>query len=148
MVGTNTKNIADVMKEYVGKPFLRGGRSIKGYDCIGFVYCYCLDIGAEFPTEYGDWDINNYHELYTRDEREAEDIMCRCFAGIGDEVAPQKVIAGDLVIVRHQNGRLFPGIFVGNNQVMASFIKSGVRPISIDAKNKIYMARRLITCPR
>lgn len=133
----------DLMRSYLNKPFRKGGKDDRGYDCAGLVYAYCKAIGADFPTEFGGWTLDNYFQLYTTDTEGAEKLLCDCFSTIGEQVPRKKAVAGDIVVVHHQNGRLFPGVYIGNNQVIASFLRIGVKVIELDTLNYIYIARRV-----
>lgn len=129
--------------QYLGRPFRKGGKSQEGYDCLGFVSTFLKDMGKNFPFEHGEWNLDNYSDFYTTDIEAAEAYMCEAFHTIGNEVKPERALAGDLIVVRHQNGRLFPAIYCGNGNAIASFLRAGVRVFALKDGNKIVLARRL-----
>ncbi len=139
------KTFAEIMLSYLGKPYARGAMGPAAYDCIGFVYAFLRDTGkgACFPHEFEDYSLETYPDLYERDREAAEQLMLRAFRTIGSEISPQAALAGDLLIVQHQNGGLFPAIYAGNSMGYASFLRAGVRAFNLDRDNKAIMARRL-----
>lgn len=134
---------ADVSSRYIDKPFVPGGRGPDGYDCIGFCYAFLQAMGKKVIDGYGDVDIDNYHHLYRRDVEEAERVMFLAFDQIGAEVRVGAKLAGDLVIVKNELGRFYPGIYAGNGHVMASFVGAGVRVVATGKQVEIVKARRV-----
>jgi cell wall-associated NlpC family hydrolase len=134
---------AKVVGKYLNKPFKRGGHHIKdGLDCYGFCFAVMREMGKTIPRKFGEWTLDNYYKLYISDVEEAERILFEAFDTIGEAVPPIKVIAGDLCIIRHQNGRHFPAIYIGNGNAMASFLDAGVRAFGLK-NNPIVKARRV-----
>jgi cell wall-associated NlpC family hydrolase len=131
------------MKKYHNKPFRPDGVDDTGYGCYGLVYAYCRDIGKPIPDSYGDWTIQNYFSRFQEDPRAAEDVLVTVFESIGTEVNISDLLAGDLIIVKIEDG-LFPAIYCGNGKFMASYLDVGVRVFEIDStKMAVAMARRV-----
>jgi cell wall-associated NlpC family hydrolase len=139
------RTFADISAQFIDRPFREGGRGPDGYDCLGFCHAFLVAAGkaAAIVTEQGEINIDNYHHYYRQDIEAAEAAMFTVFARMGSPVALPDVLAGDLVIVRNDLGRHYPGICAGNGHIMASFVNAGVRVVSTGDKVEIVKARRL-----
>jgi len=131
------------MKKYVGKPFVKGGHGPDGYDCVGFLYAYLSETDHPLPEEFEGWTLETYPDLYTEDLPKAEEVLLRLFDAVGAGVEPNRAIAGDVVIVRHPKGGLFPAVYIGNNTIISAFIKTGVAAEAIEGPAAIVKARRV-----
>lgn len=146
-VAVRPPTFAERMGKYAGKPYSPNGVGPASYGCFGLVYAYLADIGAWRPSECwtisGTWTIRNYAELIEKDIAQAEAVMLAVFGAIGTSVIPSRRIAGDILVVRHQMGNLFPAICTGNGHALASFLRAGVRSFSLDERNTALIARRV-----
>jgi hypothetical protein len=140
------KTFAEITADFIEKPFLKGGKSSDGYDCIGFCYAFIEALGKaeKFLTEYKGMTLENHHELYNRDPEGALQLMFEAFDSMGVEIPISKKLPGDLVIIKNELGRHYPGIYAGNENIMASYTNAGVRTIPIDGKQiTVVRVRRL-----
>ena len=65
----------EIIRKYLGAPYLHKGRSIDGVDCYGLVALVYRELGIEIPDyEYKekwykdgkDYYVDNYHELWEK----------------------------------------------------------------------------------
>jgi len=134
-------SFAERIGEYLGKPFRRGGRGPEDYDCYGFVHSFGRGMGWEIPEAQGDYTIDTWQDLYDRDPVAAEEIMIAALTGAGDPVESARIVAGDILVLRHPSGGRYPAVYAGGGLVAASFLGAGVRTIRFDRRD-IVLARR------
>ena len=148
MKKTKTKSFADISIKFLEKPFKAGGRGPDGYDCAGFCFAFLKEMdkaeGLEKLWKWGEYDLNNYATYYKKNLIDAEKVMMEIINRTGTEIPLTSRLAGDLVVVQNEKGHYYPGIYVGNCRVMASFTDAGVRTVDVDGKLvKIIKVRRL-----
>ena len=98
----------------------------------------------ENAWQYKGLTINNFMEAWQENPDKLEQIMIEAFDRVGIGVPVGEKLAGDLVIIRSRNGGRFPGIYVGNSHVMASYADLGVRVYQIDNEGIVVIkVRRL-----
>jgi cell wall-associated NlpC family hydrolase len=140
MVGKNSsirnkKTFAEITAGFIGRPFRKGGRSKEsGFDCVGFIYNFTLTRGKYFPDALGDIDLQNYPDFYTNHSDKIENALNDLFDSFGTEVTIGGKLPGDIMIVRHKNGNVFPAVYAGNGNGIASFLNVGVRLFPLDDK--------------
>jgi cell wall-associated NlpC family hydrolase len=107
-----------IMEQFIGKPYAVNGRGGDGYDCIGLVRAYLLELGCAFPDGYKGITLDNYTDFYLADRAAANDLLLEFFDLLGEPVVSDHPLAGDLCVVRHEDGNLYPGIYAGNRNMM------------------------------
>ncbi len=109
-----------IMEQFLGKPFAHNGGSGKpGYDCMGLIYAYLIEMGIpDVPTSFQGITLDNYTDFYLADRAAANDLLLEFFDLLGEPVVSDHPLAGDLCVVRHEDGNLYPGIYAGNRNMM------------------------------
>lgn len=143
-----SRTFADITAKFVGKPYSEYGKGPDSYGCLGLVYAFQKELGK--PVNDADWchdglSTDNFMEAWRKHPARLEQIMIAAFQHIGIEIPINEKLAGDMVIIQSVIGEsYFPGIYVGNNHIMASYADLGVRVFHVDDKMlKIVKVRRL-----
>jgi hypothetical protein len=135
------------MQAYLGKPYARNGKGPEAYGCFGLIWRYCKDLGVAMPSECwtlrGSWTIDNYGDLIDLDRPFAESVMWAVLERIGTPVKPALAVAGDVLVVRHHEGGIFPAIYSGNGHAIGAFLAADVRAFALDGENYAIAARRV-----
>ena len=131
-----------IMEQFIGKPYAVNGRGGDGYDCIGLVRAYLLELGCAFPDGYKGITLDNYTDFYLADRPRADAVLLDLFATLGAPVEANRPLAGDLCIVRKGDGTHFPCIYAGNRNMMAAIEGVGVRVVHV-GDLEIVQVRRL-----
>ena len=142
---------AQDIASFVGKPFKRGGNSLdEGFDCMGLLWTAYEVLGKSIPHYWkeGGVDDTNYVEHYMRWSREEKEAILLKYADtFGEGIPVNTVIAGDFVIMKVEYSETdidtYPGMYVGNGMVMASFVNRGVTVFPLCDTNYIIKARRV-----
>lgn len=139
---------AEVMAEFIGKPFKKGGQDHDGaYDCITFVYYALSRLGKKPPHTVMGRNVFRPEEwvaLWDEDRAAANELMKGCFEQIGEPIDPAYRVAGDLLLLRAPTGDRCMAIYGGNELIISSFVGRGVQVYSLDHLNvQIEGARRL-----
>jgi cell wall-associated NlpC family hydrolase len=142
------RTFADVTAKFVGKPYSEYGKGPDSYGCLGLVYAFQKELGK--PINETDWcydglSTDNFMQAWRKDPAKLEQIMISAFEHIGVEISVHEKLAGDMVIIQSvTGGTFFPGIYVGNNHIMASYADLGVRVFHVENKIlRIVRVRRL-----
>lgn len=138
-------SFAAVVKQFIEEPFVPGGKTQGGFDCLGFVYAFFVAWGKgdKLITVFGDLDLTNYHCAYpdmTPDE--IKDRLMEIYEANGREIKLGWQIAGDALIVETPQG-VFPAIYAGNGNILSSFRDAGVRVVKLTKDMKILNVRRV-----
>lgn len=120
-----------IMEQFIGKPYAVNGRGGDGYDCIGLVRAYLLELGCAFPDGYKGITLDNYTDFYLADRPRADAVLLDLFDTLGAPVEANRPLAGDLCIVRKGDGTHFPCIYAGNRNIMAAIEGVGVRVVQV-----------------
>ncbi|OPY78297.1 MAG: NlpC/P60 family protein [Syntrophorhabdus sp. PtaU1.Bin153] len=139
-------NINERLKKYRGIKFKYGGYGPdnKGLDCLGFVYTFLTENGVTMPDALGEINKENYSQFYRENEDKADQALLDYFDTFGTEISPKAIIAGDVILVRHnKTGRLFPAIYGGNGIAVSSFIGRDVRSFAVGGDLPVVKARRV-----
>lgn len=121
--------------KFVDKPYKTGGNNQQGYDCLGLVADIQDELGKKFPRAFGEWNETNYAELYMNDRPKAEEVMIEFFDSFAKRVPVNRVLAGDIIVVRFKvDNERMPGVYVGNGNFISSFTDGGVKVFTIDQK--------------
>ena len=138
---------AELTAQFVGKPYSEYGKGPDSYGCLGLCYAFMKELGRpidESAWQYKGLSTDNFMEKWKENPAKLEQIMIEASNQVGVEVPINKKLAGDLVIIQSARGNCFPGIYVGNSHVMASYADMGVRVFLIDNEGiTVIKVRRL-----
>lgn len=141
------QTFADITAKFVGKPYSEYGKGPDSYGCLGLCYAFLKELGKtidESVWKYQDLTIDNFIVPWRENPKKLERILIEASNRLGAEVSVHEKLAGDFVIAQSRAGGYFPGIYVGNNHVMASYADMGVRVFQIDNEGiTIVKVRRL-----
>jgi cell wall-associated NlpC family hydrolase len=113
--------------QFFGAPYKLGGQSKEeGFDCISFVGSYNKELGNNVP------DLSDLYVMYKDKPGRALKHMWERFFKVTKEVSIGHVQSGDLVVFKHDDFGDYPGIFLGNGVVSASFADRGVTTVKYD----------------
>jgi hypothetical protein len=139
------QTFADITAKFVGKPYSEYGKGPDSYGCLGLCYAFLKELGKtdENVWQYKGLTIDNFMEAWKECPAKLEQVMIEAVDRIGIGVPVSEKLAGDLVILQSRGGGYFPGIYVGNSHVMASYADLGVRVFLIDNEGiTVIKARR------
>jgi hypothetical protein len=128
--------LAIIISKYIGQPFEKIG-------CMPLVASIYTDLGVVFPREYEDLTLENYMTSFEADPAGTVVRMEKLFSCLGDPVDPDHLQVKDLLVVEHPDGVRFPGVYIGGEAAIASFINGGVTVFGLNSQNRVVMARRL-----
>jgi len=141
------ETFADICSEFIGKPYSENGIGPNSYSCVGFCYAFLKRRGIltdESLWTRPDINVNNFMKLRNANPKETIELMLEIFSQMGEEISINKKIAGDLIIWQNRDGKFHPGIYVGNQQFIASVRDMGIRVIAFDKEQiKVIKVRRL-----
>jgi cell wall-associated NlpC family hydrolase len=107
--------------KFFGSPYKFGGQSKEdGFDCVSFTKGYYEEMGREVP------DFSDLYLLYDSNPSKAKRIMWKRLFRCTREISVTNVMVGDLVIFEHESFGSYPGVWLGNGNVGASFSDKGV----------------------
>lgn len=131
------RGLASITARYIGRPHAEIG-------CLDLCHRMLRELGRPVPDAVGGWGVANYRDLVrAQGIRSAQRIMLASFWRIGRGVPVRAALPGDLLVVMHRGGRVFPAVYVGRGTAVASFTRSGVRAFRLDRLNYPVMARRI-----
>jgi hypothetical protein len=132
-----------IMEQFKGIPFAHNGHGRNGIDCMGLIHAYLSEMGTEgLVDEFCGITLNNYSDFYRMVPREAFQVLIDLFDILGSPVEVNAKIAGDIVLIKRDDGTYFPGIYAGNSNVMVATEGIGVRVRPIGKNMQIIKARR------
>lgn len=134
------KSFAEFVGSFLSIPFKAGGTEADGYDCLGLVCRVCQTRGLDFPERFDKWNKENYYELYRINPKKAYKLMITFFDSFAKRIDVNRIVAGDLIIVKQIDELLFPAVYVGAGNAITSFIKTGVNIFHLDKVNQIKFA--------
>lgn len=141
------QTFADITAKFVGKPYSVYGKGPDNYGCLGLCHAFLKELGKTIDEnlwKYQDLTMDNFIEPWKENPKKLERILIEASNRVGIEIPVHEKLAGDFVIVQSRVGGYFPGIYVGNNHVMASYADMGVRVFQIDNEGiNIVKVRRL-----
>lgn len=126
---------AELTARFVGKPYSEYGKGPDSFGCLGLCYAFLKAAGKDIDEaswQHQGFSTDNFMEHWHLDPCRLEAVMLEAAERVGTAVDVHGKVAGDLVILKTRLGRFFPGIYVGNGNVMASYADAGVRVFSID----------------
>lgn len=136
-------SFAEIVGSFLRSPYKAGGVSSEGYDCLGFVCRLCQACGRVFPENFGAFDKDNYRELYMTYPKKATQVMLEFFDSFAERIDLNRIVAGDLVVIKQNIDVLFPAVYTGSGKAVSSFINSGVTVFPTNELCQIKIAWRL-----
>lgn len=114
--------IAQTTALFLDKPYFLGDVT-KGYDCVSLIHDFYNKLGIELPRQYGGFTLSNYAEGIKQEDW--PHLLKTYLQDLGIIVDVNYMLAGDLIIFERK-GKVFPGIYVGNGNVLSAFERKGV----------------------
>jgi hypothetical protein len=155
MVGNEAKTLgikkrqrlSQAVVRFLDAPFALGDMS-KGWDCLNSLAEFYDSMGAEFPRKFGDWDESNYVLRWNENEKKSREVFRQFLRSLGKSVDWNYAVAGDLLLFERMDIPIFPGIYMGNGNVLINWgVKKGMKvaPLTELLKLKFFIeARRLL----
>ncbi len=108
-----------IASEFLGIPYINGGRTKEGLDCIGLVHLFCERCGVEIPDSDGsEYPLDWY---WTDPDR-----FLRGLRQIGREVPPHHLQPLDLVYFKIGPGVTHVGVMLDSRQFLHVMIRQVV----------------------
>ncbi|MDR1657876.1 MAG: C40 family peptidase [Deltaproteobacteria bacterium] len=116
--------LAKSAHQYIGVPYVYGGRSPKGFDCSGLVWYVYRQHGVELPVSSAKQ------------------------ARVGKKVDKDELVPGDLIFFQNKGRISHVGLYIGGNQMIHAPGR-GKKVVKVNIKEKYYRqnyagARRMI----
>jgi len=131
--------------KFFGAPYKLGGKSKEeGFDCFSFIYYFHKELGFDMPSGIDGVSAIDYSELWNSDEEAAKDVMWNYINTFTEPVQKEYMIVGDIVVIqckKNNRDEFYPGIYLGNGLVGASFDDEGIKTLKYELFN-IFTARR------
>lgn len=142
------QTFADFTGQFTNKPFAIGGygQSAAGYDCIGLIYAFITKQGKYMPNSFEGFTLDNYAERFKDDKLSAIREMYRYFDSFAKRVDVYAKIAGDIVVIKEKDtdeNSIYPAIWAGNGNILASYINCGVKVLACKEPMKILRVWRV-----
>lgn len=104
----------------VGSKFKLGGQSkSEGLDCLSMLFVFFEKAGIALPREFEGFKYEDYLEIYKR--KDWAEIYLRFLRSLGESIALEKSMPGDIMIVEVENG-ITVGINAGNGEALFTTI--------------------------
>lgn len=138
------QTFADFAGQFTNKKFKQGGIGQNGYDCMGLVYDFLKKKGDSPPSYFEGLTLENYFTFFDTNRLAAIKKMFEYFDSFAERIDVNEKIAGDIVIVKGEGETdVFPGIYVGNGNILASYIDCGVKVLTCKGTFKVIRAWRV-----
>jgi cell wall-associated NlpC family hydrolase len=145
MVGEDTqmkKTFAEIIGEYLGKPFKPGGRGNGGYGCIDLCYDILIALGKHPPDVFGELSLDNYSICLGGNRELEHGALLEVAKNIGKDIPIDAILPGDGLLIKTSEGGVLTAIYCGQGKAITSQPGIGVTAFAIDENNQIMMARR------
>jgi cell wall-associated NlpC family hydrolase len=107
--------------KFFGAPYKFGGQSKEeGFDCVSFTKSYYEELGKDVPS------FLDLYPIYDSKPAKAKREMWKRFFKCTIEIQFNNVMPGDLVIFKSKDFGNYPGVWLGNGNIGASFVDGGV----------------------
>lgn len=127
----------------LGTPFLLGGKSKKGVDCLFRLKAIAEKLNLEFPDEYKGWTWQNYAKKWEDDCYEGMKIFKEFLLSLGETIDPSRMIAGDIIVLEG-GGVVSAVLYDGKNHFQAVHNVHGVMAMPYwPFRSKVISVRRL-----
>ena len=116
-----------ILRSFLGKPFALGDSS-RGFDCFFMCYYYLYLLGNKLPKEWNGISLNNYKEIRKEDAVKSRNLMFDFMKEYTD-VVTNGIRFGDILKLKptfDSSKPSFLGIYNGNGDIMAVFVKKGI----------------------
>lgn len=119
--------------KFLGAPYKLGGQSKReGFDCFSFIYCFYKELGFDMPDGIDGVSATDYMDLWERDEEAAKKVMWNYINTFTDLISISNMAFGDIVVIKLENGNLYPSIYGGNDKIVLSEMDRGIVVYSLD----------------
>lgn len=127
------KRLAALTSRLIGAPYRLGGlEPATGLDCLSVVLAACEFWGAKVPESLEGYTRENYAAKYEADPAGAKAVFFRLLPHLGEEIAPARAFAGDLLVVKVK-GEQGVAIHGGGDCLVSAFFGKGVRSAKLRA---------------
>jgi len=110
---------------FFGAPYKFGGQSKEdGFDCLSFTKNYYEELGKEVPI------FADLYPMYKDNPAKVKRLMWKRLFKCTVEVPINQIQPGDLIIFKHEEFGSYPGIWLGNGNLGASFSDTGVTVVN------------------
>lgn len=120
--------IAEAMQKFVDSQYAVDDPS-KGWDCLNSLATFYRELGVVFPDQFEEWTWDNYGKKAIEDPKEAHKAFERFAMTLGEEVNPNYMQKGDLLLVELKTEKeyfgIYAGIYVGRGNAFFMFEKGG-----------------------
>jgi len=138
------KKFAEITARYVDRPFER-------YTCMGFLYSFYRELNVAVPNIFEDLTLDNYMDHYRKNPRETQIRMLKLIRSLGRPSKATLPHLGDLMVIAQNTTKktvippgFFPAVYVGKEQCLTSFLRTGVTTFKLDKNHRAIVARRMI----
>ena len=108
------RSIPSWVNEYIGIPFVKGGRSLKGADCWGLVIIIMEEQFNVLVPHKNEFSYGTKEEI----EEAAAAIIHEADKPIWKEIPVEDALAGDIVLMRIANLPLHTGVVVAPKHML------------------------------
>jgi len=137
------KTFSEIIDEYHGQPFKAAGNGNGGFGCIDLCHhIITKGLGKEMPSGMDELTIENYAEVLKGDLTLERERLAEIIKKIGIEIDINRILPGDLLLIRTSKGGVLSAIYIGKGQAITSSAGIGVCVLDIDDNNWIETARR------
>lgn len=128
-----------LVEKYVGVPYVQGGRSLSGLDCLGLAHLFYKDLGIDFPD--GDGEAYSDRWVFEDPNRYLRGVLT-----IGKEVSNDVLRPLDFVYFRIGRFISHGGVMVDSKRFIHVLQGQSVHLSEIDRRwgRRLIGARRLI----
>ena len=144
ILSTVMKRFAAITAKFVDRPFKR-------YTCMGFLYSFYRELNVAVPNTFEDLTLDNYMDHYRKNPREIQIRMLKLIRSLGSPSKATLPHLGDLMVVAQNTTKktvippgFFPAVYIGKEQCLTSFLRTGVTTFKLDKNHRAIVARRMI----
>lgn len=98
---------------------------VRGWDCLNSLMTFYRELGVKFPEEFEGWTLENYGRRALADPEAAHEQFEKFALTLGREINPSYLIAGDLLLIKLQDDRIYAGVYLGNGSAFFMFNVGG-----------------------
>ena len=136
------RKLPDVVIRFMDAPYKLGGsHREEGYDCLSFFYYFYKALSVDLGQSFHGYTMLNYNERWEAGQGR-KDFM-DFLTSIGTHIEVLHMMPGD-VLVFGADDVVFPGVYLGNNNVLTCFLKYGVVVIPMrNIEHRLMEVRRI-----
>ena len=137
-------NLFKTTSQLIGKPYNLGCQDINnGLDCFTIAITYLRQCGIDIPedTKYKSFTFDNYKEAYLNDPK-VLNVGIEYISNITKEVKANQAVAGDILVIKDENGNEGLAIDGGNGNMISAVKEIGITTL----KKKNYSILRAFRC--